>query len=170
MYFEPVLSALLNRLLDENKQVQLSACTAITTMEESASQRIVSYIYSILLQTNRAFALYHRKNRLILYDALGTLADSAKSALNNATYIHLLMPPLITKWNELADNDTDLYPLLEVKIKTIQIFFTFVFTKKKISAFHPSQLLSAQDLSPLLNRFYRDVCNSFRIHSSYKHV
>ncbi|KAG1423303.1 hypothetical protein G6F58_002873 [Rhizopus delemar] len=23
------------------------------------------------------------------------------------------MPPLITKWNELADNDTDLYPLLE---------------------------------------------------------
>ncbi|KAG1466517.1 hypothetical protein G6F46_000923 [Rhizopus delemar] len=113
VYFEPVLSALLNRLLDENKQVQLSACTAITTMEESASQRIVSYIYSILLQTNRAFALYHRKNRLILYDALGTLADSAKSALNNATYIHLLMPPLITKWNELADNDTDLYPLLE---------------------------------------------------------
>lgn len=133
MYFEPVLSALLNRLLDENKQVQLSACTAITTMEESASQRIVSYIYSILLQTNRAFALYHRKNRLILYDALGTLADSAKSALNNATYIHLLMPPLITKWNELADNDTDLYPLLEVK-KRKQIYtnpFCFCIHKKK---------------------------------------
>ncbi|KAG1469966.1 hypothetical protein G6F56_002953 [Rhizopus delemar] len=116
-YFEPVLSALLNRILDTNKQVQLSACTAITIMEENASYRIVSYIYSILIQTNRAFAFYHRKNRLILYDTLGTLADSAKEALNNQTYIRLLMPPLITKWNELADNDTDLYPLLELQIR-----------------------------------------------------
>lgn len=92
-------------------------------MEENASYRIVSYIYSILIQTNRAFAFYHRKNRLILYDTLGTLADSAKEALNNQTYIRLLMPPLITKWNELADNDTDLYPLLEVS------FLPFPFNK-----------------------------------------
>lgn len=30
-------------------------------------------------------------------------------------YIQKLMPPLIQKWNELKDEDKDLFPLLEVK-------------------------------------------------------
>ncbi|CEG70444.1 hypothetical protein RMATCC62417_06342 [Rhizopus microsporus] len=113
LYFESVLYALLHTLLDTNKRVQESACTAFTILEENASNRLRPYIYSILTHTNKAFTLYRRKNRLILYDALGTLADSVGHALNNPTYIGLLMPPLITKWNELADNDTDLFPLLE---------------------------------------------------------
>lgn len=29
-------------------------------------------------------------------------------------YIQKLMPPLIAKWNELKDEDKDLFPLLEV--------------------------------------------------------
>lgn len=29
-------------------------------------------------------------------------------------YIKLLMPPLISKWNALKDEDKDLFPLLEV--------------------------------------------------------
>lgn len=29
-------------------------------------------------------------------------------------YIQKLMPPLIQKWNELKDEDKDLFPLLEV--------------------------------------------------------
>lgn len=116
LYFESVLYALLHTLLDTNKRVQESACTAFTILEENASNRLRPYIYSILTHTNKAFTLYRRKNRLILYDALGTLADSVGHALNNPTYIGLLMPPLITKWNELADNDTDLFPLLEVSL------------------------------------------------------
>ena len=53
------------------------------------------------------------KNLLILYDAIGTLADSVGSHLNKPEYIELLMPPLIRKWNELKDEDKDLFPLLE---------------------------------------------------------
>ena len=30
-------------------------------------------------------------------------------------YIQKLMPPLIQKWNELKDEDKDLFPLLEVR-------------------------------------------------------
>lgn len=30
-------------------------------------------------------------------------------------YIQKLMPPLIAKWNELKDEDKDLFPLLEVR-------------------------------------------------------
>lgn len=57
------------------------------------------------------------KNLLILYDAIGTLADSVGHHLNKPDYINLLMPPLIQKWNILKDEDKDLFPLLEVEIK-----------------------------------------------------
>lgn len=114
--FEPVLFGLLNRLLDSNQCVQESACTGFIVLAEVAAKRLVPYIYTILTHTNRAFAVYKRKNRLFLYDALGTLADAVKAELNQPQYIYLLMPPLITKWNELSDKDTDLFPLLEVSI------------------------------------------------------
>ncbi|KAG2237769.1 hypothetical protein INT48_009708, partial [Thamnidium elegans] len=112
-FFEPVLFGLLNRLLDSNQRVQESACTGFIVLAEFAAKRLVPYIYTVLTHTNRAFAVYKRKNRLFLYDALGTLADSVKAELNQPQYIYLLMPPLITKWNELSDKDTDLFPLLE---------------------------------------------------------
>ena len=81
-----------------------------------------------------AFSKYQAKNLLILYDAIGTLADSVGNHLNKPVsyslciseslslsicpvsqeFIQLLMPPLIGKWNELKDEDKDLFPLLEV--------------------------------------------------------
>ena len=48
-----------------------------------------------------AFHKYQHKNLLILYDAIGTLADSVGHHLNKSEYIELLMPPLIEKWNVL---------------------------------------------------------------------
>jgi len=57
---------------------------------------------------------FQHKNLLILYDAIGTLADSVGHHLNKQEYINLLMPPLIQKWNLLKDDDKDLFPLLEV--------------------------------------------------------
>ena len=53
------------------------------------------------------------KNLLILYDAIGTLADSVGHHLNKPEFINMLMPPLIQKWNQLKDEDKDLFPLLE---------------------------------------------------------
>ena len=32
-------------------------------------------------------------------------------------YIQMLMPPLIAKWNVLKDEDKDLFPLLEVRVR-----------------------------------------------------
>lgn len=59
---------------------------------------------------------FQHKNLLILYDAIGTLADAVGHHLNKPDYINLLMPPLIQKWNYLKDEDKDLFPLLEVDI------------------------------------------------------
>ncbi|KAI8376232.1 armadillo-type protein [Radiomyces spectabilis] len=112
-FFEPVLYSLLQRMLDKNKRVQEAACSAFAMLEEEATLELVPYLEPILVNLTTAFRMYQHKNLLILYDALGTLAESVGSALNHPRCLSLMMPPLIAKWNDLSDQDTDLFPLLE---------------------------------------------------------
>ncbi|CAB4054006.1 TNPO1 [Lepeophtheirus salmonis] len=112
-YLKPLMSELLKRVLDSNKRVQEAACSAFATLEEEACTELVPYLGFILETLVFAFQKYQHKNLLILYDAIGTLADSVGHHLNKSEYINLLMPPLIEKWNALKDEDKDLFPLLE---------------------------------------------------------
>ncbi|KAB0801453.1 hypothetical protein PPYR_05807 [Photinus pyralis] len=112
-YLKPLMTELLKRILDGNKRVQEAACSAFATLEEEACTELVPYLGFILETLVFAFSKYQHKNLLILYDAIGTLADSVGHHLNKSEYINLLMPPLIHKWNVLKDEDKDLFPLLE---------------------------------------------------------
>lgn len=118
-YLKPLMTELLKRILDSNKRVQEAACSAFATLEEEACTELVPYLGFILETLVFAFSKYQHKNLLILYDAIGTLADSVGPHLNKPDYINLLMPPLIHKWNVLKDEDKDLFPLLEVR----KVFF-----------------------------------------------
>jgi transportin-1 len=60
-----------------------------------------------------AFGKYQAKNLLILYDAIGTLADSVMDQLNQPELIKILMPPLINKWNSIEDSSREILPLFE---------------------------------------------------------
>uniref|UniRef100_A0AAR2KMM4 Importin subunit beta-1/Transportin-1-like TPR repeats domain-containing protein n=1 Tax=Pygocentrus nattereri TaxID=42514 RepID=A0AAR2KMM4_PYGNA len=112
-YLKPLMTELLKRILDSNKRVQEAACSAFATLEEEACTELVPYLAYILDTLVFAFSKYQHKNLLILYDAIGTLADSVGLHLNKPEYIQMLMPPLIQKWNQLKDEDKDLFPLLE---------------------------------------------------------
>jgi len=112
-YLKPLMSELLKRILDTNKRVQEAACSAFATLEEEACTELVPYLGFILETLVYAFNKYQHKNLLILYDAIGTLADSVGVHLNKPEYINMIMPPLIQKWNMLKDEDKDLFPLLE---------------------------------------------------------
>lgn len=112
-YLKPLMTELLKCVLDPNKRVQEAACSAFATLEEEACTELVPYLGFILETLVFAFSKYQHKNLLILYDAVGTLADSVGHHLNKPDYINLLMPPLIEKWNILKDEDKDLFPLLE---------------------------------------------------------
>lgn len=101
-------------VLDGNKRVQEAGCSAFATLEEEAGAELIPFLEPILRNLTFAFSKYQAKNLLILYDALGTLADSVGNALGSQVYLEILMPPLIDKWLKLADNDADLVPLLEV--------------------------------------------------------
>uniref|UniRef100_M4CCT0 Transportin-1 n=1 Tax=Brassica campestris TaxID=3711 RepID=M4CCT0_BRACM len=111
--FEKVLMGLLRRLLDSNKRVQEAACSAFATVEEDAAEELVPHLEVILQHLMCAFGKYQRRNLRIVYDAIGTLADSVREELNKPAYLEILMPPLVAKWQQLSNSDKDLFPLLE---------------------------------------------------------
>ncbi|KAJ3054631.1 Transportin-1 [Rhizophlyctis rosea] len=112
-YFNPLLEGLLSTIQDNNKRVQEAGCSALASVEEEAVDQLVPFLGPILQHLTHAFSKYQRKNLLILYDAVGTLAEAVGPELNKAEHIELLMPPLIKKWNELPDDSKDIFPLLE---------------------------------------------------------
>lgn len=106
-------------VLDNNKRVQEAGCSAFATFEEDAGQELVPYLEPVLRNLVFAFEKYQHKNMLILYDAVGTLADAVGSALQTPAYVEILMPSLIHRWSKLKDDDDDLIPLLEVSLVTM---------------------------------------------------
>uniref|UniRef100_A0A1I7VX50 Transportin-1 n=1 Tax=Loa loa TaxID=7209 RepID=A0A1I7VX50_LOALO len=104
---------LLARILDGSKRVQEAACSAFATLEEEANLELVPYLPEILATLVEAFNRYQAKNLLILYDAVGTLADSVGPNLNEPQYVETIMGPLMAKWAALGDDDKELFPLLE---------------------------------------------------------
>lgn len=105
---------LLATTCDNNKRVQEAGCSAFATLEEVAGAELEPYLPIILPTLVNAFHRYQQKNLLILYDAIGTLADAVGNALNQPQHINILMPPLIAKWQSVDDLDPDIIPLLEV--------------------------------------------------------
>ncbi|XP_034448323.1 transportin-2-like isoform X8 [Hippoglossus hippoglossus] len=81
-FLKPLMTELLKRILDGNKRVQEAACSAFATLEEEACTELVPYLSFILDTLVFAFGKYQHKNLLILYDAIGTLADSVGHHLN----------------------------------------------------------------------------------------
>ncbi|KZT41877.1 ARM repeat-containing protein [Sistotremastrum suecicum HHB10207 ss-3] len=112
-FFVPTIEGLLRMVLDNNKRVQEAGCSAFATLEEDAGAELVPFLEPVLRNLVFAFEKYQHKNMLILYDAVGTLADAVGNALQNEAYVEILMPPLIKRWEKLQDNDEDLVPLLE---------------------------------------------------------
>jgi transportin-1 len=51
---------------------------------------------------------------LVLLDTITTLAEAVNYELAHPEYVEILMPPLMHQWNSLADDNQDLFPLLEV--------------------------------------------------------
>lgn len=60
----------------------IPSTSAFATLEEEACTELVPYLSYILDTLVFAFGKYQHKNLLILYDAIGTLADSVGHHLN----------------------------------------------------------------------------------------
>ncbi|CAN0328462.1 unnamed protein product, partial [Laminaria digitata] len=60
-----------------------------------------------------ALAKFQTRSLIVLYDTVGTLADNAGPCLAQPALLALLMPPLMQRWNQVADDDRTLLPALE---------------------------------------------------------
>lgn len=114
-YFKPTFQAIMDCALDKKKVVQESACSSLSDFIECSDPQLISQFVEPLLHHFQAyFANYRRKNMIVLYDTVQTFTEKVGEQLRyNPTYIDLLLPPLIQRWQELDDSDKDLWPLLE---------------------------------------------------------
>eukprot|EP00403_Amphidinium_massartii_P046379 CAMPEP_0178457652 /NCGR_PEP_ID=MMETSP0689_2-20121128/47132_1 /TAXON_ID=160604 /ORGANISM="Amphidinium massartii, Strain CS-259" /LENGTH=907 /DNA_ID=CAMNT_0020083919 /DNA_START=41 /DNA_END=2764 /DNA_ORIENTATION=- len=108
-----VLSTLLQRVLDKNKRVQEAACSAFATLEEEARHGLVPYLNDIVATLVKAFQYYQAKNLLILYDAVGTLAECVNGELDRPAYGQALLQPIMQRFETVPDNDRSLVSLFE---------------------------------------------------------
>lgn len=114
-YFNPTFQAVMDCALDKKKVVQESACSSLSDFIDAAEPELLtSFVEPLLHHFQAYFANYRRKNLLVLYDTIQTFVEKVGEDLKyNPTYVDLLLPPLIQKWQTLEDDDKDLWPLLE---------------------------------------------------------
>lgn len=115
-YFQPTFQSIVACALDSKKIVQEAACSALSSfIEESDASLIEFYLEPLLHHFAKCFQVYQRKNLVILYDCVQTFVE--KMGYENLSlkpeYPQTLLPPLLSKWEQLDDDDTDLWPLLE---------------------------------------------------------
>eukprot|EP00931_Biecheleriopsis_adriatica_P101120 TRINITY_DN76332_c0_g1_i1.p1 TRINITY_DN76332_c0_g1~~TRINITY_DN76332_c0_g1_i1.p1 ORF type:complete len:910 (-),score=193.42 TRINITY_DN76332_c0_g1_i1:79-2808(-) len=108
-----VLQKFLLRVLDKNKRVQEAACSAFATLEEEARHLLVPYLNDIVQTLAKAFQYYQAKNLLILYDAVGTLANAVGPELDAPQFKEALLRPLVQKLEATPDNDRSITALFE---------------------------------------------------------
>lgn len=113
-YLEPLVQLLLQRILDNNKRVQEAACSSFSLLEEAASVDLIPYLQPILRTLSGALTKFQKRNLLLLYDTLGTLADVLGENLNTPQFIELIIPPLLKKFQQVDEESTEIFPLLEV--------------------------------------------------------
>lgn len=112
-YFEPMMEGILTKMLDPNKKVQEAGASAFANLEEKAGKRLEPYSLPIIQQYVRCFRKYKDRNIFILYDCVQTLAENIGPVLARPDLANELMPALIERWNKVADDSRELFPLLE---------------------------------------------------------
>lgn len=108
-----VLHAIISGMTDANKKVQHASSTALGVFADK-SKGIVSENLPLIMQAIQ-FGLnsYQANNLVVLYDAIGTLADELGAELVASKSLPTILPLLIGKWTDTLQDDQSLFALLE---------------------------------------------------------
>ena len=112
-YMEPLVAGLLTRMQDSNKQVQEAATSAFAVLEEEATDQLAPFLDEILTAFVDCLGRFQVRNRRILFDAIGTLAENVGPEFARDSYFQGLMEPLLDRWLRIDIDDVSLYPLME---------------------------------------------------------
>lgn len=111
--FEQLLKVLLDGMIDGDKMIQKASCSALAVFEEESGCLLAGYLNPMLVALTAAFERYSTSNLYVVYDVVCTLADAVGSELTKSNHVNVLMPLLLSRWNELVDDDPHMLPLVE---------------------------------------------------------
>eukprot|EP01125_Pyxidicula_operculata_P014111 TRINITY_DN4689_c0_g1_i2.p1 TRINITY_DN4689_c0_g1~~TRINITY_DN4689_c0_g1_i2.p1 ORF type:complete len:710 (-),score=140.77 TRINITY_DN4689_c0_g1_i2:664-2793(-) len=111
-YLNRLIRDLINRMKDKNKKVQKTATSALATVVESIGTHIAPYLEAILEACFYSFQTFQKANVMAIYDVITTVSSELGVMINDEKYLKYIIPPLLHKYDNLADNDIDLLSLL----------------------------------------------------------
>lgn len=112
-YVQPVLLALLERMLDRNKKVQEYACANVGILCDYAASQVAPHLDRIVPTIVQAYQLYQTRSSFVLHETIGSVCNAVTQELDRPQFMTVLMPCLIQRWHSVADIDIRLIPLLE---------------------------------------------------------
>ncbi|KAL3784295.1 hypothetical protein HJC23_004959 [Cyclotella cryptica] len=111
-----VAEALVGRLLDRNKKVQIAICSALGVFIEATGELMTPYLEPVLQEMVKALNVYRTRSLVVLFDTFGVMADCVGSAVGEGSLPGLYIPALLRRWNDMAMAnlfDRALLPLME---------------------------------------------------------
>lgn len=119
-WMERVLKAVLTRVVDSNKRVQEAACSALASFIEDSGSQLTQFLEIIIEVLVKAFTCYQARNLMILYDAVGTLAQMMGDAIPNSPYGIYLMQPIIQALGNTETHSPQYLALMECVSSMVQ--------------------------------------------------
>ncbi len=110
------LEAILSRVLDNNKSVQVSACSALGEVVDQTGEFIVPYLESIYRTLNFALERHQTRALMVSLEIYGSVAGAVGPAIGENNLPNIYVPPLLTMWTNKAKINTfdrTLLPLME---------------------------------------------------------
>jgi transportin-1 len=111
--FLEMINGLLKTMGDPRPKVQASCCSCICAVAETAGPELIPSLPAIFTHIGMAFGFYGVKNRLMLFDTIGTIAEVVGEAIADANYLQLFFPKVIEAFDALEDDNMHLFPVME---------------------------------------------------------
>lgn len=108
--------AVLKRLLDTNRKVQIAACSALGVIVESSGDIMIPYLEAVFQTLVQALQTYQTRALIILFDTVGSMADFIGPAVGVGNLPGIYIPALLLVWSNKAKAnpfDRTLLPLME---------------------------------------------------------
>ncbi|GAB5361405.1 hypothetical protein AAMO2058_000710700 [Amorphochlora amoebiformis] len=118
-FLRPLMTTLLERMVDSNKKVQKAACSSMAKLHDLASrppnssQKLSAFLDPIATQLAVCLAKYQQANLHTLYDCIAAVAKAQGARFCQAKYLEILVPKLLRNWSNMEAGNYGLFPLLE---------------------------------------------------------
>jgi transportin-1 len=111
-----LVNAIISRILDKNRKVQVASVSALCVLIENAGDMVIPYLDPIYRTLVLALEKHSARSLLVALETFGTIAMTLGEASGEGHLPSLYVPPLIRMWFLKAKEnplDRSLLPLLE---------------------------------------------------------